>query len=71
MTEQPCEHKFVYQGIVYWDQDEYLRYFEYLYFCEKCLFHKTVPFQTSSLNNRFHSHPYPEATQKPKARRVY
>lgn len=61
-----CEHKYVYQGIVYLDQDAYIRYFYYLYFCEKCLRTRTTHFETSVLGNRYHLHPYPEATKAPK-----
>lgn len=59
-----CEHKFIYQGIVYEDEDEYLRRFYHMYFCEKCLKYEYKRFETSLLNNRFHTHPYPQATRK-------
>ena len=59
----PCEHKFIYQGIAYAEQDEYTRIFYHMYFCEKCLKTEYKKFGHNTLQNRFHSHPYPEATR--------
>ena len=66
MTSAPCEHDYVYQGIVYEDQDAYTRYFYHLYYCRKCLATHVKYFETSTLHNRFDSHPHPTATLRPR-----